>query len=168
MKKILILSLICIFSLSFSQGKLYIQNYSNYDLVMRVIAGSPTNCVPEAITSMTFPASTQSVINNFNDAAPYTSGWSVVLSPNTNYTDQTIPSGLLTAISPLTRWKFCWFKTKFAGTQNSTQDIDFNMGDNSAFPTCPGMPSSSFVDGNLTDAFWFYVPSENATYLVVQ
>lgn len=167
MKKILTLSLILIFSLAFSQGKLFIQNYSNYDLVMRVVAGSPTNCHPEAIGSLTFPANTQSLINNFNDAGAYTTGFSVLLSPNANSTFQTIPSGLLTAISPLTQWKFAWFHTRYPGTTNMTPDIDFNMGD-SAFPSCPWSPSSLYTAGTLTQAFWFYVASENTTYLVVQ
>lgn len=167
MKKILILLPVFIFSLSFSQGKLYIQNYSNYDLVMRFIAGNPTNCLPEAATSMNFPANTQDVIDNYNDSAPYTTNWSVRLSPTGNALSQNIPSGLLTTISPLTRWKFCWFRTRYAGTTNLTTDGDFNMGDPSAFPACP-LTGSDFVDEPLSDAFWFYIASENATYLIVQ
>lgn len=167
MKKILILTLSLMFSLSFSQGKLYINNYTDYDLTMRVAANSPTGCNPSAITSMTFPANTQDTIENFNDSLPYASGWSVRLSYTGNALMQPVPSGLLTTISPLTRWSFAWFQTRYAGTSNQTPDPDFQMGDASAFPTC-GISGSTFVDGSLSDAFWFYIPSENATYLVVQ
>ncbi|ANF52859.1 hypothetical protein A0O34_21085 [Chryseobacterium glaciei] len=167
MKKILILLPVFIFSLSFSQGKLYIQNYSNYDLVMRVVAGNTNNCLPEVVTSMNFPANTQDVIDNFNDSAPYANDWSVRLSPTGNPLSQAVPSGLLTTVSNLTRWKFIWFHTAYPGTTNSTPDVDFNMADPSAFAACP-LSGSDFIDGSLTDAFWFYIASENATYLIIQ
>jgi hypothetical protein len=168
MKKILTLSSVLASVLFFSQGKLYIQNFSNYDLAMRVVAGSTTNCFPEALASMNFPANTLDVIDNFNDASPYTSGWSVRLSATGAALNQPIPSGLLTTISPLTRWEFAWYQTLYPGTTNSAYDtVNFDMGDPSAFPGC-SWNGSTFIDGSLTDAFWFYIPSENATYLVIQ
>lgn len=167
MKKILILTLSLMFSLSFSQGKLYINNYSGYDLTMRLAANSPTGCNPSAIASLTYPANTQDSIVNFNNSLPYIDQWSVRLSYTGNAMTQPVPSGLLTTISPLTRWSFAWFQTRYAGTNNQTPDIDFQMGDPTAFPNC-GISGSTFVDGSLSDAFWFYIPSENATYLVVQ
>ncbi len=168
MKKIFTLSLGLVFSLCFSQGKLYLQNYSNYDLMMRVVGGSTTSCVPEAITSMSFPAATQAVINNYNDAFPYTTGWSVTTTMGTNPIGQTIPSGLLTAISPITRWKFAYYQTQDPVTGSTVYDtVDHNMGDSAAFPYCP-WNSSTFIDGTVTDSFWFYIPSDNATYLVIQ
>lgn len=168
MKKIAILFLSFVFSLSFSQGKLYIQNFSAYDLTMRIVGGSPTNCFPEALGSViTFPAHTQTSFLDYNSMASYAPNWTVRLSYTGNAIPQTAPSGLLTTISPITQWKFCWFHTMDPGTHNLTSDIDFNMGD-PAFPSCPWASGVSFVDGTLTDAFWFYVASENATYLVIQ
>lgn len=169
MKKILTLSLVLASALFFSQGKLYLQNFSNYDLAMRVVTGSTTNCLPEAIASMNFPANTLDVIDNFNGAFPYTAGWSVRLSATGGTIYQNAPSGLLTSISPLTRWEFAWYQTLYPGTTNVAYDtVNFNMGDPSAFSTNCAWNGSTFIDGSLTDAFWFYIPSENATYLVIQ
>ncbi len=169
MKKILTLTSLLAISFCFSQGKLYIENYSNYDLQMRVIAGNPNNCIPEVGASMNFPASTQDVIENFNDSQPYTTHWSAILTAGGNTYQEYAPnSGLLNTVSPLTRWKFLWYQTVYPGTTNVAYDtVNFNMGEPSAFPNCP-LQSSPFVDGTLTDAFWFYIPSENATYLVIQ
>ena len=153
MKKILILLFISVFSFSFSQGYLYIENYSGYDLLMRAIAGNPNNCHPEAVGSLKFPAYTQDVIDNFNDAIPYTDMFSVRLAPTGSATSQYIPSGLLNTISPLTQWKFIWFHT-VDSTGNTTNDIDFNMGDPSFFASCP-LGGVTYEDGALTDAFWF-------------
>lgn len=167
MKKILILSSIFLSSLSFAQGSLNIFNYSSYDLAMRVEAGNTTNCLPSVITSMNFPASHSDVIDNFNDSLPYTAGWSVRLSTTGSPTNVTVPSGLLTTVSSLTRWQFCWYQTMDPVTGNTVYDtVDFNMGDTSAFPNC-GWSSSTNITGTLTKAFWFYIPSSNATYLVI-
>lgn len=168
MKKITTLILVLTFSLAFSQGKLYIQNFSAYDLTMRLVGGSPSNCQPEAVGSInTFPAHTQTMFADYNSSASYAPNWSVRLSYTGDPIPQTAPSGLLTSISPITQWKFCWFHTMDPGTHNFTSDINFNMGD-PAFPSCPWASGTAFVDGALTDAFWFYVASENATYLVIQ
>ncbi|WP_312393985.1 hypothetical protein [Chryseobacterium sp.] len=168
MKKIFTLSLGLAFSLCFSQGKLYIQNYSNYNLGMRIVAGNTGSCLPEAVASMDFPAQTQDVIDDFNDAFTYTAGWSVRLSPTGNPSYFTAPNGLLNSISPITRWEFAWYQAQDPITGNTVYDtVDHNMADNSAFPNC-AWNGSTFVDGTVTDSFWFYIPSDNATYLVIQ
>ncbi|WP_267402726.1 hypothetical protein [Chryseobacterium sp. GM_Chr_2] len=168
MKKIFTLSLGLAFSFCFSQGKLYLQNYSAYDLTVRIVAGNTTNCLPLASTSIRFPAATEDVIENFNDALPYTTGWSVSLTTGTMPTQVAIPSGLLTAISPLTRWEFAWYQAQDPITGDTVYDtVDHNMADNTAFNNC-GWSGSTFIDGTITDSFWFYIPSENATYLVIQ
>ena len=169
MKKILTLIPLLIFSLSFSQGTLYINNYSDYGLQMRISAASPTNCFPLVYTSMSFPANTQSKISDFNNATPYTNSWSIIFNYNGNIVGQPIPSPVLNTVSPLTQWQECQFMTMDNNNPNQpTDDIRFEMGDPTAFANCAPTSGSTFVDGNLTDAFWFYVPSQNATYLVVQ
>ncbi|OCA75953.1 hypothetical protein BBI01_04445 [Chryseobacterium artocarpi] len=136
---------------------------------MRISAASPTSCYPTVNASMSFPANTQAQIANFNSAAPYTDSWAVRFSYNGNYIGQPIPSGILNTVSPLTQWQECQFMTMDNNNPNQpTGDIVFKMGDPTVFANCGQTSGSTFVDGNLTDAFWFYVPSQNATYLVVQ
>ena len=153
----------------FSQGTLYVQNYSNYELEGRLGARGKQNCFPSAIASYTFPAMTSININTYNNSLPYIDSWSVRLS----YTGTSIPqnppsSGLLTTISPLTQWQFTWFMTVDAnGNQTGDQ---FWMGDDAFSSVCSTSPVYDYQHGNNgnTDAYWFYLPSTNETYLVVQ
>jgi len=158
-----------LFSMAFfnAQGVLYLQNYSGYDLQMRLIAQHVSNCTPEVVGSVSFPANTQEVFNAYINFPPYLMGGFGVLLPGASSgISQPAGSGLLQSLSPITKWKYAWFQTKYAGTTNNTNDIDFNMADPSNLPC--SFSGTDYVDGALTDAFWFTIPSMNATYLVIQ
>ncbi|MDF0720581.1 hypothetical protein P0M11_11290 [Kaistella sp. PBT33-4] len=149
-----------------AQGTLYIENYSNYPFAARIVAGNQQNCTPEAVGSFNFPGNYQVSIPNFNGSLPTVSSWSVRLSPTGNVMMQSPPnSGILNTISGLTRWEFCSLQSLDPNTGQPTNDIDFFMGDPN-FSNC--WQGNDFVDGNLTDAFWFYLPTTNTTYLVIQ
>jgi len=168
MKKLLVsLFLFSLVGVINAQGKLYLQNYSVYDLQMRLEAQHITNCTPEIIGSLSFPASTQDIIENYNDSPPFAMSWGVLLPGASSAITQPVPgSGLLTTLSSITQWRYCWFKTFYAGTITATNDVDFTMADPNNLPC--SFTGTDYIDGNLTDAFWFTIPSMNATYLVIQ
>lgn len=172
MKKLLTLSAVLSSALFFAQGKLYLHNFTDYNLAIRVKASNPASCVPAVAASMNFPAQTQDVINNFNDSLPYASYWTAQTTPGGPNIPHDLstqgPSGLLTALSPLTQWNFLYYGARDPITNQPVYDtVNFYMGDPSLFPNC-SEPGSTHIDGTYTEAFWFYMPSENATYLIVQ
>lgn len=168
MKKILTLITVILFSFSFSQGKLYIKNYSDYRLEMRISAASANNCYPYAIASMSFGPHADVEIPDFNSSGPYSTSWAVKFTPTGSPIHQTAPSGILSTISPLTRWNYSDMMTVDPNTNQSTGDPRFKMGDPSFITSCGYGDGETYVDGNFTDVFWFYIASENATFLVVQ
>lgn len=135
---------------------------------MRISAASANNCYPYAMASMSFGAHADVAIDNFNATAPYASSWAVRFMPTGAPIEQTAPSGILATISPLTRWNFCDLMTVDPNTNQSTGDPRFIMGDPSFITSCGYDTGTTSVHGNFTDVFWFYIASENATYLVVQ
>jgi len=167
MKKIFLLPLF-LFSIAFfnAQGKLYLQNYSIYDLQMRLVAQHISNCTPEVVGSVSFPAATQEEFDDYSEFPPYATGFGVLLPGATSAIYQAAGSGLLQSLSPITQWKYAWFQTKYAGTTNNTYDIDFHMADPNNLPC--SFSGTDSVTGALTTAFWFTIPSMNATYLVIQ
>jgi hypothetical protein len=169
MKKFFII-LVCIISNSlFSQGTLNIFNYSVYDMQGRLFARGNQNCYPAVFTSYEFPASTAATMLNYNSSLPYITGWSARTSATAPITNQTPPnSGLLTVLSPLTRWQFSWFLIKDSnGVQTGDQ---YMMGIDSFSAPCGTSPVNEYQAGTFTTtaAFWFYLPSTNETTILVQ
>jgi len=166
MKKLLLP--LFLFSIAFfnAQGILYLHNYSGYDLQMRLVAQHVSSCTPAVIGSLDFPANTSAQFDNYSEFPPYANGFTVLLPGAPSAIYQPAGSGLLTSLSPITQWKYAWFNTRYAGTLNNTNDIDFNMADPNNLPC--NFSGTDYVDGALTDAFWFTIPSMNATYLLIQ
>lgn len=167
MKKLIFLFALLSGFAGFAQGPLHIYNYSSYDLVGRLYANSPSNCLPEVYTSYNVPAGQLVDIKSFNlsiYSTPPINTWGVRTSATGGTTAVSPPSGLLVTMGNLTRWNFYWFTTRYAGTFNSTPDPDFNMGSN----LCGGSASVDYVYGVVTQAKWYYEPSTNETTLIVE
>jgi len=167
MKKLIFLFAFLSGFVSFAQGPLHIYNYSSYDLVGRLYANSPSNCLPEVFTSYNVPAGHMVDIKSFNLSNlsnPPINVWSVRTSTAAGSTPVAVPSGLLVTMGNLTRWHFYWFTTRYAGTSNQTPDPDFNMGEN----FCGGSTSVDYVYGVVTQAKWYYEPATNETTLIVE
>lgn len=167
MKKLFYFIFIMLFSEAYSQGTLYLHNYSNYDIQGRLYSRGNTGCLPEVGTSYEFPANLQTEIKSYNESLPIIDKWSVRTTPTGSISTQYPPnSGLLNVMSSLTRWQFSWFLTKDnTGTPTGDQ---FLMGDDLFSSPCGTSNVNDYHLGNYSEAFWFYLPSTNETYLIIQ
>lgn len=169
MKNIFIFTLILCFQFFFSQGTLYFHNFSNYEIEGRLFARGNNGCYPAVWTSYEFPANLQTEIKSYNESLPIIDKWYVRTSPTGTITPQfPANSGLLNVMKNLTRWQFTWFLTKDTnGVQTGDQ---FWMGDDAFSAPCGTTPVYDYQHGNNgnTDVYWFYLPTTNETYLIIQ
>ncbi len=117
--------------------------------------------------SFEFPANFQTEIKSYNESLPIIDEWSVRTTPTGGIYQEYPPnSGLLAVMSFTTRWQFSWFLTK-DNTGVHTGD-QFLMGDDLFSSPCGTSNVNDYQLGNFSEAFWFYLPSTNETYLIIQ
>lgn len=170
MKKIFYLFITLSFYNINAQGKLYIQNYTNYDIIGRIFSRGNSGCYPSVWSSYKLPAGGQVAFDEYNDSAGFIDTWYFKTSANGTINSQSLynppPPNVLTNLSLLTQWQYSWFRTEDSNG-NPTGD-DFWMGDSVFSSPCGVSTVSDYVAGNYSEAFWFYLPTQNETYIIIQ
>lgn len=170
MKKIFYLFIALSFYNVNAQGKLYIQNYTNYDIIGRIFSRGNSVCYPAVWGSYKLPANGQVAFEEYNKSGGFIDTWYVKTTANGTIIPQLLnsppPPNALTTFSSMTQWQYSWFRTEDSNG-NPTGD-DFWMGDDQFSSPCGVSNVNGFQAGNFSQAFWFYLPTQNETYIIVQ
>jgi len=166
MKKITLLAFMLLGCCTFSQStRLVINNYSSYNLVGRLIAGSPTVANSYLIAAPNTPGSytVPALMTDIQYTSFDTSGLSTLPIYNWYLAAGMFPYNdpAVSALVPVSEWATFYFQTK-DNAGNSYED--FRIG-NPAISSGIGFTSSSYQLGSYSEAEWFDIGGY--TYLQV-
>lgn len=162
MKKSLLLFILSWSSCMFSQGDLYIYNFSDHNLHGHINAEpkDPTACYP-ALQSELFdiPPGASKYYSGFTGAYPDIDEWYYMSSPTVSST-LTMPgaTGILNILGALTHWTYCAFEATKPG-----EACSFSVGISACNTPIPSS-MASVPTGDIY-ASWFVL--SGITYLIV-